>query len=746
MSTRPARPHLTLDRIYDEPNLSGISIGDIQWTPDGRMVSYLVGDAAGYELWGFDVGSKSRRRLFAFSRLPGASAVPLTSMRIRRAGRFGHAWRERRVPVAATPQYSWAPGGNSLLVQTSGGAAQLLDLKSDRLFPVGGAGGNVPINYAQFSPNGRFVSFVRNYDLALTDLTTGQSMAITSGSTEVMRSATPEPMGDLLVDTGHWWSPDSTRLAYLQTDESAVPFFPMPDLVSNSGAIEWERYPQAGQPNPIIALKVARAGGQIWIDTRAWLGDYLARVAWLPDSRHLLLQILNRPQNQLSLVLADSTTGATRIIFTETDPFWINIVDDLRFFSDGTRFLWSSERDSYRHLFIYDVSGKELAQLTSDREPCVAVEGLDEQNGAVYYLAFPGPSYTEGRLRRVSFRASARGYTATRPVDVTRTPGTHFAHLSPDCRLFANLTSTAVRPPHLDLCRSSDGRRLATIEENPCAPLAAVGLRPFEFHSIRAAKLGIPSDAMPLQLKLLKPARLEQGTKYPVIVYVYGGPLPGGFGLARNVLDYWRPVPELWMQMMAQRGFGVFSLDNRGSNAAPRGHAWETPISGRLGHVELADQLEGIKYLKSLPWVDSDRIGLLGGSFGGFMTLNAMLRAPGTFKAAVSFAPPADWREYDSVYTERYMKLPAENPGGYAEVALPQYAGSLAGKLLLVHGTADDNVHFELSMQMINAFIQTNRNLSFMAYPGLDHMSFFEMGQAPERLWHQITDFFEANL
>lgn len=745
MSSRPSRRPLTVDRIYDEPNLSGISIGDIQWTPNGKMVSYVVGDAAGYELWGFDVASKSRRRLFAFSRLPGAADVPLSSMRIRRTGRFAHAWRERRVPLADVLQYSWSPRGDRLLVQASAAAPQLLDLKSDRLIPVVGDGA-VTVNYAQFSPNGRFVSYVRGYDLALTDLTTGRSMALTWGSTEALRSATPDPMGDLLTDTGHWWSPDSTCIAYLQTDERAVPLFAMADLLSNSGAVDWERYPQAGQPNPFIALRVARAGGQIWIDTRAWAGSYLARVAWLPDSRHLLLQILNRAQNQLSLVLADSSTGAARVILSESDPCWVNIGDDLRFFSDGTRFLWSSERDSYRHLFIYDFSGQELARLTSDAEPCAGVEGLDEKHGAVYYLAYPGPSYTEGRLRRVSFRATARGYTATTPVDVTRSPGTHFAHMSPDCQLFASLTSTDVRPPHLDLCSSRDGRRLATIEANPCPALAEVGLRSFECHAIPAARLGIPSDVMPLQLKLLEPAGLRRGVKYPVIVYVYGGPLPGGFGLARNVLNYWRPVPDLWMQMMAQRGFGVFSLDNRGSNAAPRGHAWETPISGRLGHVELADQLQGIEFLKSQPWVDADRIGLLGGSFGGFMTLNAMLRAPGTFKAAVAYAPPTDWREYDSVYAERYMQLPALNADGYREVALPQYAGALTGKLLLLHGTSDDNVHLELSVQMTSAFIQNGRSLSFMAYPGLDHMSFFDMGQAPAHLWRHITDFFESSL
>jgi dipeptidyl-peptidase-4 len=200
------------------------------------------------------------------------------------------------------------------------------------------------------------------------------------------------------------------------------------------------------------------------------------------------------------------------------------------------------------------------------------------------------------------------------------------------------------------------------------------------------------------------------------------------------------------MQMMAQRGFGVFSLDNRGSNAAPRGHAWEAPIYQRLGEVELADQLEGVKYLRSLEWVDADRIGILGGSFGGFMALNAMLRAPGTFKAGIAFAPVTNWSEYDSVYTERYMNLPSQNPEGYTKTALPGHAAALAGPLLLLHGTGDDNVHLQHSIQLINAMLQAGKDFGMMLYPGQSHMSFFGMGQDPARLWARITEFFVENL
>ena len=348
-------------------------------------------------------------------------------------------------------------------------------------------------------------------------------------------------------------------------------------------------------------------------------------------------------------------------------------------------------------------------------------------------------------MKRVGFRGRDSGYEALKGAVLTPAPGTHFAHWSPGFSYFADIWSSALQPPQLSL-HAADGARLATIEANPCEQLKSLGLQTFDFRAIPAAKIGDPSDDMPLYSKLLAPAGVKKGGRHPVIVYVYGGPLPGGFGLARNVLNYWRPVPELWMQMMAQRGFGIFSLDNRGSNAAPRGHAWEAPIHQRLGEVELADQLEGVNYLKTLDWVDPDRIGILGGSFGGFMSLNAMLRAPGTFKAGIAFAPVTDWREYDSVYTERYMNLPALNPDGYERTALDADAGDLRGALLLLHGTGDDNVHLQHSVQLIQALLQESKDFGLALYPGQSHMSFFAMGQDPSRLWARITSFFERNL
>jgi dipeptidyl-peptidase-4 len=736
---------LDINSIYDYPNLSGDSIGNIDWSPDGRYLSYLFGgrDGEKVEIRAFDVKNGKRVTLFDLSAMTGSAAA---------AGLPGHAldgqapvheWHSRRVRAAGPVQYQWFPGGSHMLVSLGGQAPQIVDLANARHVPL--TGDKTPVRDASVSPDGRFISFVRGWDLWIRELSGyGREYPISYGSSETLRTATNDSMGDLLVGCTHWWSPDAQALAYIQTDERQVPMFWYANLTSKAGQNRPERFPQPGNPMPAIVLKVARGGRTIMINTSQWPGWYMARVMWLPDARHIALQMLSRDQKELHVVLADSLTGATRTLLVEKDPCWINIADDWRFFSDSRRFLWSSERDSQRHLFIYDVNGQQLAQLTSGDEACISVRGLDEKNGSVYYQVYPEP-YTDSMLHRVDFKAGPNGYQTSEPKAITSEAGCHFAHISPDFSHFGDFFSTAIRPPSLVL-RTMAGRVVQTVEANPTKKLDRLNLQAFSFQSHEPAQLGLPSDRMKVYSKLLEPANREEGRKYPVIVYVYGGPTPGGFGLARNVLNYWRPVPEMWMQMMAQNGFGLFSLDNRGANAAPRGHDFEAPIHRRLGHVELADQLVGVDYLKSLDWVDPDRIGILGGSFGGFMTLNAMMRADNAFKAGCCFAPVTDWREYDAVYTERYMDLPADNKDGYEETSIRNYAAQLENRLLMIHGGSDPNVHLQHTMEMVEQLIIENREYDLMIYPNQVHMSFFGMGQSPARLWTRITKYFQEAL
>jgi len=337
MNATTSKNKLDANRIYNEPNLSGFSIGNIGWSPDGRILSYIRGSDDSNEVWGYDVTTNERRLLFDFARLEGAALASQAHARARRGNIPIRDWHSRRVRPAGGLGYHWTPGGRHLLVTAVGGAPQLLDLESDTLQPI--THEKWPIRNTRVAPNGRLVGFVRGYDLFMVDLLSQRETALTTGGTEFMRSATPDTMGDLLCDSGFWWSPDSSQIAYLQTWEKDVPIFWYANLMSERGENTPERFPQPGDTIPVIALKVASQRGHVFIDTRAWPGWYLSRVQWLPDSRHLALQMLSRDQKQLQLVLADSFTGATRVILTENDPAWINVVDDLRFFSDSRRFL-----------------------------------------------------------------------------------------------------------------------------------------------------------------------------------------------------------------------------------------------------------------------------------------------------------------------------------------------------------------------------------------------------------------------
>jgi dipeptidyl-peptidase-4 len=519
-------------------------------------------------------------------------------------------------------------------------------------------------------------------------------------------------------------------------DERPVTRYPILDMSSPVGALEYTRFPQAGEANPIVRVGVVQvAGGDTtWMDTGASADSdvYLPRVDWLRDSRHLAIQRVNRAQNRLDLLVVDIWGGTRGAILTETDKYWINISDDLYFFSDGKRFLWSSERTGFRHYYLYDLDGKELEQLTSGDWAITGTSGfgpgaathpaVDEARGYIYFLS----NKDDVRQAQV-YRVSLADKSITR---ITKAAGTHDVILSPDASGFVDKYSNAMTPPRQDLYRI-DGTRASVINENKVAELGTYQLSPVEFVEVAA------DDGTKLSASIIKPANLDPSRKYPVLIDVYGGPQ------VQYVKDEWAGSSFLWLETMAEKGYVIFSLDNRGSYN--RGHAFETPIYHQMGKVELEDQLAGVKYLKSLPYVDGARIGIWGWSYGGYMTLEALFNAPDVFKAGVSVAPVSDWRLYDTIYTERYMGRPQENPAGYQESSPSNQTGHLRGKLMLAHGTGDDNVHFANTSEVINELIQNGKYPADLAiFPGRGH----SMSDRPARiqLFEQITRFFTNNL
>jgi dipeptidyl-peptidase-4 len=736
---------LTVERIYSAPSLSGHLARGIVWTPDGKHVSFLETKIsapepapvtnenqhqpktapkkeANSELWIMDVASGERRVLVPAEKLQ--SMLPANPSEPTQATGLG-----RHAPA----DYQWAPDGARLLFQ---GPTALVwfDLKTKT--PRTLVSGKAALTDPKISPDSRFVSFVRDHNLFLVNIDDGKERALTRDGLEEIRKGEldwvyPE---ELENKTGYWWAPDSSAIAYLEMDERKVAQYPLVDFSSFDGDADMERYPPAGGANPIVHVFVISLNGTApkQMDTGGETDIYIPRVNWLPDSKHLTVQRLNRAQTVLDLLIADAATGSSRIALTEKDQYWINVNDDLRFLPDSKNFIWSSERSGYRHLYLYDLEGKELAQLTRGDWEVVAVNAVDERAHVIYFTATE-----KSPLERQLYRVGLDGSGFAR---ITKEPGTHAAGfpLAPTGTAITTTTSLAafidtysnsMNPPRQDLLRV-DGSRIAAINENKVAELAAYHLSQVEFLQVKS------HDGVMLNASMIKPPNFNLQRKYPVLVFTYGGPH------AQVVLDDWGRSTFLWHQLMAQKGYIIFSLDNRGSSG--RGHLFEEPIHYRLGAQELSDQRDGAAYLKSLPYVDVNRIGVWGWSYGGHMTLHAMFEDPEDFKAGFAGGPVTDWHYYDSIYTERYLGLLPVNEEYYQESSPIEKAKQLKGKLLIAHGTGDDNVHFANTLALINQLIEDGKYVEVLPFPGRGH----GVSDLPAQrlLMERVTRFFLDNL
>lgn len=706
---------LTVERIYGQPSLSGRPTRGVAWRPDGKKISFLDSNGQGRdlntELWELDAATGERSLLVSGEKMREILSTP--------SGKESQATGAGR---HAPSQYQWAPGGDALLFAVPRSLTWFeLTSQTGRVL----ASGEDEISDVKISPNGRYVSFVRGHNLWLVGTADGKERAFTTGGTEEIRKGEldwlyPEEL-DLL--TAYWWAPDSSAIAYLEMNESKVTQFPLVNFESYTGEAEQQRYPVAGGANPLVRVLVGGVnGGEARVmDIGQQTDIYIPRVNWLPDSRRVAIQRLNREQNQLALLVADASSGKSSLLLAEKDPAWINVKDDLYFLNDRKRFLWSSERSGYRHIYLYGMDGKELLQLTKGDWEISHIAAVDEATGAVYFMA-KEKSPTESHLYRVSL--DGKGF-----AQITKEEGTHSVQVSPDARFYLDSYSNTSTPARQDLYRV-DGIRTATLNENKVADLAPYHLPPVEFSTLAA------KDGVVLHCFLIKPPNFDPGKKYPVIVYTYGG--PG----AQVVTNAWMGPVLLWQQMMAQKGYVIFALDNRGS--AGRGHEFETAIRYRLGIDALADQRDGVAWLKKQPWVDGNRIGIEGWSFGGFMTASAMLQAPDDFKVGFAGGPVTDWHFYDSIYTERYMGLPKDHEKDYQNCSPVNYVAGLKGKLLIAHGTGDDNVHFSNTLKLIDDLIRQGQYVEVIAAPGRGH----GVSDPPARkiLWSRVTQFFLDNL
>lgn len=694
---------ITIDAVIQHSHES--EAPRVVWAPDGKRFAYFQGT----EVKLYDVAAKSEKKLLSIEPLEKA-AVPVPE-----PPRFD--WQNRRV---SEDSLEWSPSGKQLLLSVRGDLFIFsLDTGTWQQLTATPEAERDP----KLSPDGARVAFRRGHDLYTLEIATLQVARLTDDGSATLLNGEPDWVypEELDLSTAYWWSPDSKRIAYMQFDIAHEFVYPQVSLTGLRAAAEPERYPQAGTPNADVHVGVVPASGGVtrWMDLGEPRGFLIARVHWTPDSTRLLVERLNRVQNHLDLLLADTAAGTSRSILAEADPYWLN-QNDLFHFIGKDEFLWGSERDGFLHLYLYSLEGQQRKRLTEGNWEVTAVAGVDESHQKVYF------SSTEASpLDRQLYSIKLNGKDRTR---VSRESGTHEISMSPTAEYFLDTFSSSTEPPRSNLY-SGSGEEWSTFRASKHVLKEEYALQPQEIMQLNAP------DGKPLYGRLIKPANFRVGEKYPAVVMVYGGP-----GV-QTVVNAWGEQELDFAQVLAARGYVIWQLDNRGSSG--RGHAFESPIYHRFGKTELADQLEGVKHLLSQGFVDPARVGIYGWSYGGFLTLYSLLNAPDVFRAGIAGAPVTNWRNYDTIYTERYLGLPSEDSEGYRASSPVDYAAKLKARLLIVNNIEDDNVLFQNTVQMADALEQAGKLFEQVLYTGKSHGV---VGSARRQLLETLTDFFERNL
>lgn len=692
---------ITFDRmtVYPDPGWSVPRA--ITLSPDRRSVTYLAGEDGGQQmaLFAFDLEKKTSRIL-----LRAADLLPTDKPLSREEELRRERQRQRSTGVTS---YQWAGGTGALLVPL-GGDLFFRDAagKADQLTRTAEAELDPKVCKA-----GDRVAFVRGRELFLLDVATRKEVALTKGAPEGVTRGQSDFNGqeELGEPSGYWLSPGCDRIAYLEVDERSVATHPVLGYRNKAPDLMEQRYPAAGAKNPLVKLGILDVASKktTWVTFPGQKDEerYFGRFHFASDGS-LFFQTLDRAQKRLTLHRADPRTGAAAELVTETSPAWIELTE-ARLLEKSPSLLWLVPRGGHFHLETRDrTTGKLQTAVTKGDWDVTGIEAVDEERRAVYFTATK-ESPVEHHLYRVSLEGGD-------PVRLTRERGyhgelPHKRHLQgplvfPEAGVHVDIHSARDRAPQVEI-RDLSGVTVGALPVQADRDMASLRLRPQEIVTLKS------SAGDTLYGALLPPREVKPGEKHPVVVMVYGGPH------AQTVLDRW--APNLLWQHLADRGFVVFQLDNRGSHG--RGPAFEQAIANRLGAVELEDQLAGVAHLKTLPYVDPARFGIYGHSYGGFMAAYALFQAPQVFKAAVSASPVTDWQLYDSGYTERYMGTPAGNAAGYAGSDLTRLVKGMQGKLLLVHALMDENVHFQNTAALIDALIAENRLFDLLVFPGERH-------------------------
>lgn len=578
-----------------------------------------------------------------------------------------------------------------------------------------------------FSPDDRLLGFVRNNNIYIYDLAAQRERRLTTdGGPKILNGRLDWVYQEELYGRGnfeaYWWSPDSTKLAYLRLDEKTVPEFTVVDHIPYDQGLEVTLYPKSGDPNPVVQLGIVNAAGGAtrWVDTYKYQPSDLliVRVTWTPDGSKVVYQAQNREQTFLDLNFAGDDGKSTTILH-ETSKTWVGINDNPNFLKDGS-FLWQSERSGWNHFYHYSPIGKLLRQVTDGRWEVSSFDGLDEAKGLLYFTA------TEhSPIAPQAYRIKLDGTALTR---VTPGEGSHKVAMSPDSKFFVDTWSDVNTPTQTRLY-DVDGKLVRVIAENKVDALKEYKLGAIQLLQVKTR------DGFEMEAMMIKPPDFDPLKKYPVLEFTYGGPH------APSVKNGWGGSAYMWHQMMAQKGYIIWICDNRTASGKSLESTW--PVYKNFGELELRDLEDGIAWLKGQPYVDGSRIGIWGWSYGGFMTSYALTHSQ-SFKMGIAGGTVSDWRNYDSIYTERYMQTPQNNPEGYWKSSPVHYAKDLHGKLLLIHGAIDDNVHVLNTIQFAYELQKAGKQFQLMLYPKSRHGVTDPL--LVKHMRQMMTDFVLANL
>ena len=717
---------VTIDRLFNSREFFGERFGPVRFLDNGTAYTALENSETikgAQDIIKYDTKSGEREIL-----VPANLLIP-----------------EGDTTTLSISDYQWSPDKNMLLIFTNTarvwryntrGDYWILNLATKKLMKLGDNAPESSLMFTKFSPDNKKVAYVSEHNVFVQDLSDGKITQLTFDGSETIINGTFDWVYEEELDNrdGFRWSPDSKSIAYWQLDASGIGVYLMlnttDSIYSHTVPVQ---YPKVGTTNSSCKVGVVNVEG----GETTWMrvpGDprniYIARMDWAGNSDEIYVQKLNRMQNQLDVMLCDIKTGNVETILTDTDKAWIDINDDMHWFNDGKNFTWVSERDGWRH--IYDISrdGKNVNLITSGNFDVIEIETIDFKNGWIYYIASP-----ENPTQRYLFRVSLDGRGTIERLTPTDLIGTNTYQVSEGSNYAIHTFSNINTPPVIDLLELPSHKVIRSLVTNQKLKETINALKrlPTEFFKVNIG------DNVVLDGWMIKPLDFDPSKKYPILYYLYGHPA------AQTVTDRWGGFLNLWYLMLAQNGYIVASVDNRGT-PAPRGRDFRKYIYKNVGGLTSKDQAGAMEeILKEDNFVDPDRVGVWGWSGGAVSTLNLMFRYPDIFKTGMAVAPVTDERLYDTIYSERYMGMPADNTDGYIESAPLTYANQLKGNLLIVHGTGDDNVHYQNTERLINELVKNNKQFSMMAYPNRSH-SIYEGQGTRQHLFTLLTNYLYTNL